>query len=310
MASKDRDQGARPENVLQWLLARWPGEKREKLEQFVRAGRITINGAPAKSLKTPLAETDVVVLQAKTKETKSLLHPLTLLHEDDDILIIDKPRELLTSTNTRERRETVLKILDRYLKAKDERARTYLIHRLDRDASGLLVFGKTKRAFDSLKTQFYGHSIERLYVARVRGVPEEKRGRIDFSLVERADGTVRPVNEELGERGEDARTRFEVVHEEKDSAFVRVRLETGKKHQIRAHLAAIGHPLIGDPLYDVDEDGEPRSEESMLLRAMVLGLEHPATHKWVRFIAKPPEGAPDSILPYFADVKDRHARES
>lgn len=285
--------------VLSWLLQRFPGERREAIQRFVNENRVLIDGVPATHLRQEIGKDARVEIGPKrVREAKSALAPLVLVHEDEDILIVDKPADLLTSTNPRERRLTALKLVDRHVRATDPRGKAWLIHRLDRDASGLLVFAKDRRAFDVLKEQFHAHSIERQYLARVVGVPDPPRGEIHLSLVERADGTVRPTME--GERGVEASTRYATIRSDDDASLVRVRLETGRKHQIRAHLSAIGHPLIGDVLYDehAEERGEP-----MLLRAMVLGLEHPRTKQWIRFVAKPPEGMDEDVSEAFASKR-------
>jgi 23S rRNA pseudouridine1911/1915/1917 synthase len=286
--------------VLSWLLARYPGERREILQRFVDDGRVLIDGAPAVHIRQEIADGSKVELGAKrAREAKDTLAPLKLIHEDDELLIVDKPAALLTSTNAREKRPTALKLVDRHVRATDPRGRAWLIHRLDRDASGLLVFAKSKYAFESLKSQFYAHSIERQYLARVRGVPRPADGDIYIALIERADGTVRPAMED--ERGEEAHTRYAVIASTGDDSWVRVRLHTGRKHQIRAHLAAIGHPLIGDVLYDTDVEG---SNPPMLLRAMVLGLAHPKTEQWLRFVASLPAGIDPAVAAKFAPQRE------
>lgn len=299
MASDRAPKRERPRTVLAWLLDRYPGERREAIQKFVADGRVLIDGVPAEHLRQEIAETARVELGPKRpRESKSVLAPLSLVHEDDDILIVDKPADLLTSTNPKERRLTALKLVDRHVRLGDPRGKAWLIHRLDRDASGLLVFAKNRRAFDRLKEQFHIHSIERQYLARVVGAPDPEQGDIHLALIERADGTVRPANE--GERGVEAVTRYATIADEGETSLVRVRLETGRKHQIRAHLAAIGNPLAGDVLYD--EDAEDR-DAPMLLRAMVLGLEHPKTKQWHRFVAAAPPGIDGDIVAAFASKR-------
>src|ERR1051325_11794745 len=115
---------------------------------------------------------------------------LHIIYEDGDILVVNKPAGLLTSTVPREKRPTLLKMVREYVAQREPRARVGLIHRLDRDASGLLIFSKNDAAYRSLKTQFFHHEVERVYAVVVRGVPDPRAGRIESDLVERPDGTV------------------------------------------------------------------------------------------------------------------------
>lgn len=291
MVSERRGEELPPKHVLGWLLQRYPGEKREVFERFLSEGRLRVNDKVVTHLKQPLVEGDAVVLAVKQRGTGVTLDPLVVVHDDPEFVIVDKPQGLLTSTNAREKRPTALRILERHAQVKGNRI--FLIHRLDRDASGILVFARTAKARDALKRDFGRHDIDRFYLARVRGIPEQPYGTIDLDLVERADGTVRPTKE--GERGELASTRYVVLESDGDSSWLLVKIETGRKHQIRAHLSAIGHPLLDDPLYDEERDERAK----MTLRATILGITHPRTKERVRFTASWPEHVPQSVRDAF-----------
>ena len=213
---------------------------------------------------------------APTSKVRASLAPLRLVHEDDDVLVIDKPPGLLTSTGPREKRPTALAIVRRYVEATSPKARVGLIHRLDRDAGGLLVFSKSDLAYQSLKTQFFKHTVERVYEAIVRGSPNPKKGRIESRLIERADGSVRSTKEHG--KGERAITEYEVADARDGQATVRVTLQTGRKHQIRVHLSERGWPIVGDVVYG---EGEPGG---LKLRAVKLVFDHPRTGRRVQFV--------------------------
>jgi RluA family pseudouridine synthase len=151
-----------------------------------------------------------------------------------------------------------------------------LIHRLDREASGLLVFSKNRRAYDSLKTQFFKHTVERVYLARVRGKVQPTRGKIESRLIERADGTVRSTTQHA--KGQRAISEYEVIEQKGGGASVEVRLLTGRKHQIRVHLSERGWPIVGDRVY-----GDPKDSQPLQLRAVRLALDHPQTGKRITF---------------------------
>src|SRR4051795_7338603 len=162
---------------------------------------------------------------------------VTIIHEDGDVLVIDKPPGLLTSTVPREKRPTALAAVTEHLARTAPDSRVGLIHRLDRDASGLLVFSKNPDAFRALKQQFFDHTVERIYHAIVLGVPNPRKGKIETRLVELPDGSVHTTRR--ANPGEPAITEFTTVRPAKDKrlALVRVKLHTGRKHQIRTHLS-------------------------------------------------------------------------
>jgi 23S rRNA pseudouridine1911/1915/1917 synthase len=202
--------------------------------------------------------------------------PFAIVHEDDDILVVDKPAGLLTSTVPREKRPTALAMVRAYVKSRDARARVGLIHRLDRDASGLLVFSKTDRAYESLKAQFFRHTVERIYTAVVRGKVTPPAGRIVSRLLELPDGRV--VTARRHGKGQEAITDYRTLRSTKQVSLLEVRLETGRKHQIRAHLSQRGAPILNDPVYD---DAPPQGR--LMLVATRLALDHPRTGRRVEF---------------------------
>src|SRR5262249_11749999 len=154
--------------------------------------------------------------------------------------VVDKPPGLLTSTVPREPRATLLAQVRGHVAAKERRARVGLIHRLDRDASGLLVFSKNNAAYESLKRQFFEQLVERVYMASVDGRPPELKGRIRSRLVELTDGRVRSTK--APDKGQAALTEYIVLRQFGGRALLRVTLHTGRKHQIRAHLSERGMP--------------------------------------------------------------------
>lgn len=263
----------------------FPRAKNQTLKQMIADGRVTVNGARATKLSQPIGERDEVRVEQRPQPRgpKPSIAPLKLVYEDEDILVIDKPPGVLTSTVPRERRPTALAVVRQYVKATSPSARVGLIHRLDRDAGGLLVFSKSDLAYQSLKSQFFKHSVERVYEAVVRGSPTPKKGRIESRLVERADGSVRSTDEHA--RGERAITDYEVLHQAKGLATVRVTLHTGRKHQIRVHFSERGWPIVGDPVYGNDQpsSGAEATPCGLKLRAVRLAFEHPRTGRRVTF---------------------------
>jgi 23S rRNA pseudouridine1911/1915/1917 synthase len=273
-----------PANLLQWLTRKYPLAKRQTLKRMVEARRIRVNGRPAVKLSQPLAPDDKVeILERIERTAPAKLHGL--VYEDDDILVVDKPAGLLTSTTARERRPTILARVREYVAQTDAKARVGLIHRLDRDASGLLVFSKNEQAFRSLKEQFFNRTAGREYRAIVHGKPDPTAARIETNLVERADGTVHSTRQ-TG-KGELAVTHCTVLRSEKKLWLLRVVLETGRKHQIRAHLAERGNPIVGDKLYGINQRAS-----RLMLAAVRLTITHPRDRRQMTFAIPIPKEFP------------------
>lgn len=265
--------GLMPETLLHRLVQKYPLAKRQTLKRMVEAGRVTINGSRATRLSQPLVSGDRVEVLERVVSRKPPAAEAELpgiIFEDDDILVVNKPPGLLTSTVPREPRETLLARVRTYVSQRDPAARVGLIHRLDRDASGLLVFSKNEQAYQSLKSQFFHHTVRREYRALVHGVPDPAMGRIESRLVERADGTVHSTRQ-YG-KGQIAVTDYEVIKTERKRTLVRVILQTGRKHQIRVHLAERGTPVVGDPVY-----GPGGKAARLMLAATKLTIDHPRT---------------------------------
>ena len=265
--------------LLDHLIVQFPTAKRMTLKRMVSEGRVMVDGKRATKLSQPIesARQVRIVGPAKVKDDpRRLIVPLVIVHEDDDLLVVDKPAGLLTSTVPGEKRPTAWALAKRYVAATEPRAVVGLIHRLDREASGLLVFSKNRRAYDSLKTQFFKHTVERVYQAEVRGKVHPTKGTIESRLIERADGTVRSTTEHA--KGQRAITEYEVIRQKPREATLLVRLLTGRKHQIRVHLSERGWPIIGDRVYGDAKDSQP-----LQLRAIRLALEHPQTSNRIVF---------------------------
>ncbi len=206
-----------------------------------------------------------------------------IVHEDDDLLVVNKPPRMLTSSGPRDERPTLWRMIQARAAAQGWRKPMGIIHRLDRDASGLLVFSKCDAAYQSLKKQFFHHTVERIYMAIVSGAPRPAAGRIDNYLDEWKDGTVHQTRRRG--RGERAISHYQTYSVTKNTALVSVKLETGRKHQIRVHLAGIGHPIVGDVLY------HPHTKKGALLMLIAkrLCFDHPRSGKRMEFELPLPE---------------------
>ena len=290
--------------LMDWLIRHYPTAKRTTLRQMVQSQRVLVNGKPARRIKDPVDTTDKIEvldragLKAQVSNSKSRIAdlrslPFEILHQDPDVIVILKPPGLLTSTTKRERRSTAAQKIQDYLAATDPDARVGVIHRLDRDASGLLVFSKNTAAYHHLKSQFFHHTVERVYTAVVDGIPQPASGTIKTRLTELASGKVVATGDPSA--GKAAVTNYQTVQSTKVNfagsprqrpvSLLRITLRTGRKHQIRAHFAAKNTPILGDPVYGP----YPKPPTRLLLAATTLAFDHPRTKERLRFEIKPPK---------------------
>jgi RluA family pseudouridine synthase len=259
---------------------------------MIQDQRVILNGKIAGKANLAIEPGDDVRVLEQSPAGKATL-PFRIVFEDRDVMVIDKPPGLLTSTVPREPRQTALGLIGQYLAESDRASRVGVVHRLDRDASGLLVFSKNEPAFQSLKGQFFRHTVTRIYAAIVSPEPKEAKGRIESKLVEWADGSVRSTT--APRRGQLAITDYEVVARDREIALLRVTLSTGRKHQIRAQFSEAGWPIIGDKMYR----GKP-SEAGLMLAAVELSFDHPRTGKRLTFKIDPGK----RMQPMFSRFKD------
>jgi len=207
---------------------------------------------------------------------------IKILFEDDAVVVVDKPEGLLTIATETERERTLYAALRARANAKKPPQKIFIVHRLDREASGLLVFAKTIEAKEKLQEQFKSHSAGRRYLAVVEGQVKGEDFSIRSYLAENAAFRVYSTRKK-GE-GKLAITHVRVVKRNPKTTRVQVRLETGRKHQIRVHLAERGHPIVGDKAYGSRSNPIRR----LALHGEYLSFRHPVTGKRVEFEAKYP----------------------
>ncbi len=266
--------------LLDKLVQLFPDSSRTTLRQMLQHGRVRVNGEVEKDAKRALRANDVV--DVTDKKTARLLPPaLTLLHEDRDVLVVVKANGLLTVATEREKDTTAQAYLNHYLGARGE-DRVHVVHRLDRETSGVLVFAKNFHAREALKEQFAEHSVDRVYIAVIEGTLPQGRGSFRSHLLERRD--LRMVSVKAHKDAKHAITHYRSIEKNAKYSMLEVTLETGRKNQIRAHLSEAGHPIVGDQFYGSNVNPLGR----LGLHAKLLGFTHPTSGERLSFTAPIP----------------------
>jgi 23S rRNA pseudouridine1911/1915/1917 synthase len=272
--------------LLDVLAVQFPDSSRTTLRQLLQHGRVRVNGEVEKDAKREIAEDEAVDVSQKAVNI-ALPPTLGLLYEDDDLLIVLKSAGLLTVATEREKATTAQAHLNAYLKQKGE-GRVQVVHRLDRETSGVLVFAKNLETRDRLKDKFAAHDVDRVYVAIVEGYVDPIRGTIESHLRERRDLKMVSADESHPE-AKRAVTHYRTIARAHDCSVLEITLETGRKNQIRAHLSEKGHPVVGDTMYGAKTNPLGR----LGLHAKLLGFIHPTTGKKLSFTAPLPKAFRD-----------------
>lgn len=251
-----------------------PDSSKSTLRQWIRDKRITVDGKIVVRADAPIAAGQKVALNKK----KQLLAPGTeILYEDRHIIAIDK-REGLLSVDTDGGGQVSVHSL---LKKRFHPKKVYVVHRLDQETSGVILFALSQEAFQALKEIFRSHDLERRYIALVEGELGEKAGTWDCFLFEDSAYRVHATKD----KGERAITHYEELDYRKGISRLELKLETGKKHQIRVHCKEAGHPVVGDKRYGATLDPYHR----VCLHAYALIFKHPITGEQVSLFSEPPK---------------------
>ena len=281
--------------LMPFLLSKLGGMTRTSVKQLLSQRRVTVNAGIQTRHDTPLKAGDVVqVLQGRGNV--ELRHPkLRIIYEDDALIIVEKKNGLLTVPyNPKSSEMTAYSILKEYVKKESKRNTVHVVHRLDRETSGVLVFAKSPELQEYMRTYWRQLVTKRTYVALVEGHFEKKEGTITTWLTEDPHtGMVYSSPKDDG--GQKAVTHYKVIKEcvsgvedqELPISLLELNLETGRTNQIRVHAQSIGHPVIGDRKYGHGNEYSP--VDRLCLHAKVLEFIHPLTEKKVRFEAATPK---------------------
>jgi 23S rRNA pseudouridine1911/1915/1917 synthase len=262
--------------LAEQLRLLYPASSKNAIKKLLEHDRVKVNGTMARIGKTPLRPGDRVEVNRKAF-AKRLHEDIDILHEDEHVLVIHKKENLLTIASEREREKTAYAYLYGYVKRQKPENKIFIVHRLDQKASGILVFARSEAAKRKLQAQFREHKIDRQYLAIVEGRMKEEQGAVQNYLAE--NRVYRVYVTEDSEAGKLAISHYRVRQRSSKYTWLEVTTRTGRKHQIRVHLAGLGHPIIGDKEY-----GSVKNPLNRLgLHASRLGFVHPITGKKMIF---------------------------
>jgi 23S rRNA pseudouridine1911/1915/1917 synthase len=289
-----------PGQLLATLVARLPNKSRKLLKVVLRDRQVKVDGQTIGQFDHPLSPGQKVEILWQPQEQKQPRHGVEIVFEDDDIIIVNKPAGLLTIATDKEKRKTAYAVLSSHVKQADPEAKIFIIHRLDRETSGLLMFAKSEQIKQQIQKSWDATIRQRTYVAVVSGRMEQMQGKVVSWLTE--SSALKVYSSQNPQQGRKAVTNYRVKDRNNSYSLLEVNLDTGRKHQIRVHLQDLGHPVIGDKKYGSGDNPIGR----LGLHARVLAFSHPRTGNLCRFSSE----IPPAFSKLFANKKSEMKRES
>ena len=273
-----------PCELLEFLLKTFKDQSRNSVKSLLGSHRVSIDGAPVTQFNFKLYPGDTIIISntAIRKKTRS---NLPIIYEDQDLIVINKPTKLLSVPSDNEKGSTAFRMVNDYLQQKDKHNRAFIVHRLDEDTSGVLMFAKNIKMANALTDGDNWNNLvkKRGYYAIVEGQLENKTGHISSYLKKNVQNMMYS-SKKKGD-GQLAITDYKVIKENKDYSLVDVDIKTGRKNQIRVHFGDLGHFIIGDDKY-----GEPSNPIKRLgLHAYELDIKNPLNGKMMKFTAPIPK---------------------
>lgn len=264
--------------LMKFLIAQLPHKNRDNIKTLLKEKQVLVDGNVAKQFNLVLTPGQVVEVHWEKIPEARALSGITIVYEDASLVIVDKHAGMLSvATDNEPGGTTAYSMISAHVKRKDGAAKVFVVHRLDRDTSGLMMFAKSVEVKQRMQEDWQNAVTERTYVALVEGSPAEQQGTLRSYLWEGHNLKMYSSQDET--RGSLAITKYEVIKTNGQYSLLKVNLETGRKNQIRAHMEELGHPIVGDRKYGAT--GNPIAR--MGLHAWVLAFTHPVTEKPMRF---------------------------
>ncbi|WP_461133826.1 RluA family pseudouridine synthase [Spirosoma lituiforme] len=269
--------------LMAFLIAQLPHKNRNNIKSLLGNKQILVDGKVFTQFNHPLKPGQIVTVAANRAPQTSQYRGLTILYEDQNLIVISKQAGLLSMATNKERDRTAYGILSDYVKKEDPKNKIFIIHRLDRETSGVMMFARSERVQKLMQESWNATTKERTYMALVEGVPNPEQGRITSYL--RESKALIVYSSQNPDNGQLAITNYKVVKANNGYSLLELELETGRKNQIRVHMQDIGHPVVGDAKYGATKDPIGR----LGLHAEVLAFEHPITGQAMHFSVPVPK---------------------
>ena len=272
--------------LMEFLMAQMPGKSRTKIKLLLSRKQVLVDGEPISQFNHPLTPRQKVEISKGSQESyKSIKQSreLSIVFEDAELIVIDKPAGLLSIGTDREKRATAYSLLSNYVKEKSPDNKVFVVHRLDRETSGLMMFAKSQEIKFHLQELWANTVIERSYIAVVEVYVEKEEDVISSYLVE--GKTFKMHSSQNPKSGKKAITNYKTLQRKRGFSLLKVNLETGRKNQIRVHMQDIGHSVVGDKKYGATTTPLKR----LGLHAQQLSFGHPISGKKLFFESKTPE---------------------
>lgn len=279
----------KPQELMLFLLEKLPNKSRQTIKNMLRDKQIVVDGSPISQFNHPLTIGNMVKVELTKPPEKISMHGLKIIFEDEHLIVIDKKEGMLSIATDKVRDNTAYSILSAHVKSYDARNKIFVIHRLDRETSGIMMFAKSENVQKLVQESWGPTTKKRTYVAVVQGVVEPSAGTYSSYLVESKALIVHSTqNRNFGVFAE---THYETIKTNKYFTLLKLNLETGRKNQIRVHMQDIGHSIVGDEKYGATKNPIGR----LGLHALSLAFEHPITKELHKFESP----IPNSFLSVF-----------
>lgn len=271
--------------LMQFLILSLPGKSRDNIKSLLKRKLIEVDGRVQTKYNFPLTTGQQVKIRPKSGDVAQKKYSgLEIIFEDDDIIVINKEAGLLTMSDNKAPNKTAYSILSGHVKKKNPGNKIFIVHRLDRETSGLLLFAKSEAIKNKLQENWNNTIQERTYLAVIQGKLTKPAGVHQSYLVE-SKVSMKVHSSQTNKSGQLAITHYKTISSKQGFSLIELNLETGRKNQIRVHLQDLGHPIVGDKKYGSSIHPIGR----LALHAKVLAFNHPKTGKIVRFESEIPK---------------------